>query len=104
MISNYQGHYFFNESSIINNAPQNIGVYYCGVLENNGNLGVFYVGRAKGENVTIRSRLLEHFNNDKWYDVTHFGFCLCSSEEEIENFEKLEIARLNTPKYNKRIG
>ena len=104
MIGNYKGHYPFNESSILTNAPNNIGVYYCGILNSDGSLGVLYVGRAKGENVTIRSRLLEHLNNDKWYDVTHFGFYPCSSEEEIENFEKLEIAHLNIPKYNKRIG
>lgn len=104
MADNYVGNYPYNKFSIITYAPDKIGVYYCGVLNNDRSLGVLYVGRAKGENISIKSRLLEHFNNSEWPDVTHFGFCVCSTESEVENLEKTETIRLECPKYNKRIG
>ncbi len=104
MIGDYKGNFPYSKFSIITNAPQNIGIYYCGAMNENGSLGVFYVGRAKGESVTIRSRLLDHFNNGEWSDITHFGFRTCSIEAEVESIEKSEVVRLNIPKYNKKVG
>lgn len=99
MISNYQGHYSFDYFSISENSPNNIGVYYCGALHANGNLNPYYIGRAKGEFTSIRSRLLEHFNSKKWQDVIYFGYVLCTTVKEAEELEEKEIARFN-PKYN----
>lgn len=96
----YNGHYPYNKLSIISNAPDEIGVYFCGYISQaNGSLATLYVGRAKGENVTIKSRLLNHLNDDNWPGVNHFGFIICQTPKEAENLETLEIQRLK-PNYN----
>ena len=56
------------------------------------------VGRGVGDG-GIRGRLLNHLRNDYWPDVTHFGYCVCSTAKEAEDFEASEIKRLQ-PKYN----
>jgi excinuclease UvrABC nuclease subunit len=101
MIYSYKGHYQYNKLSISNNAPDEIGVYYCGSLNKNGELIPYYIGRALGENVTIKSRLLDHFRHDYWSDVTYFGFQVCTTTKEVESFEKTQIEKYK-PKYNKQ--
>lgn len=102
-MSQYQGHFPYNLVFINTSAPLSIGVYYCGQPNPDGTLGVNYVGRAIGSNVSIRSRLQDHHRDDYWPEVTHFGFVEFSSEGEAAQFEQQEIARLN-PKYNQRVG
>jgi len=99
MIEDYNGHHPFNESTIMQNAPAKHGVYYCGYIADTGNLATHYVGRAMGEGVTIRTRLLDHLRRAGWTDVTNFGFRVCTLDSEVEQLEKTEIKRLN-PKYN----
>lgn len=99
MVSSYQGHYSYNKQSVQANALHSWGVYYCGHLIPGGNLVPDYIGRAAGQGVTINSRLSNHLNTDRWNEVTHFGFVTCSTSQEAENFEKVEIQRCN-PKYN----
>ena len=98
MINQYQGPFKYNKQIIQDWNNTAGGVYYCGVLNQNGSLGVCYVGKAFGDG-GIRSRLLQHINENKWHDVTHFGYAICSNENESIDFESQEIRRLN-PKYN----
>jgi len=98
VISGYSGHYSFNNALINLYAPNSIGVYYCGYIDLNNILITHYVGRAMGDGVSIRNRLSAHLS-DGWRDVAHFGYVLCSTQEEAESFEAAEIRRLQ-PKYN----
>ena len=104
MVNEYKGHFGYTKLSIVVNSPDEIGIYYMGILNSNGSLGVLNVGRAMGEQVTIKSRLLSHINSGEWPDITHFGFRVCSIPQEVEDLEKEETVRLGIPKYNKRIG
>jgi len=104
MIGQYSPNYLYNEISVRLNAPDSWGVYYCGTLNPNGSLFPYYVGRASDQNVTVKSRLLDHIRVGEWPDITHFVFVTCSTSQEAEQFEMTEIARLNNPKYNKRLG
>ena len=99
MINQYKGKYPYNRSSILQNAPDSIGVYYCCNLGTNGQSHALYIGRAKGDGVSIRSRLLDHIRDENWPDVTHFGYYVCSTKQEAEDLEIQEIRRCN-PKYN----
>ena len=99
MIYSYSGSFPYNRPSVQIFAPGSLGVYYCGYLNVAGTLICHYVGRAIGEGVTIRSRLVDHFT-DGWPDVTHFGHQVCTTAKEAEDLEKGEIKRLQ-PKYNK---
>ena len=96
MVSQYNGNYAFTESSIVGNAPDSIGVYYCGKLLSNGNIEVYYIGKSCDN---VEDRLLDHHSERKWSDVTHFGFKTCSTCTEAEDLEVREIKRLQ-PKYN----
>jgi excinuclease UvrABC nuclease subunit len=98
MVGLYNGNYQYNGKVIGEWNSTAAGVYYCGYHMDNGNLYVLYVGKATS-NQGIRGRLLQHLNEDKWPDVSHFGYCVCSTSEEAENFEASEIKRLK-PKYN----
>lgn len=102
MVGQYQGNFQFNSQSMQISAPLAWGVYYCGHLNPDGSLNPDYIGRAAGENVSIRSRLNDHLN-DNWTGVTHFGFYVCTTSQEAEQLEAREIARFN-PRYNQRIG
>lgn len=84
-------------------APNLLGIYYCGVLNPNGSLFPYYVGRAAGTNVSIKSRLSDHIRENDFPDATHFVYYVCATEAEAQQFEVGEIARLQ-PKYNKRVG
>ena len=99
MVHSYKGNFKYDKWSVPNNAPEEIGVYYCGYINTKGNLSALYVGRAVGIGVTIKSRLLDHLREDNWPDVTHFGYCICDTKREAEDFEREEIKRLK-PKYN----
>ena len=101
MIYQYVGHYLYNQLSVSNNAPDSMGVYYCGVLNQENKLIIYYIGRAMGDGVTIKSRLFDHLRNDNWSDVTYFGHQVCTTKQEAEDFEKEEIAKYK-PKYNEQ--
>lgn len=98
MIHPYQGPYSYNQATLGAWNSNAIGVYYVGYVLQNGNLFAHYVGRAVGQG-GIKNRLLQHLNEDKWLDVTHFGYSGCDTEQEAINFESSEILRLK-PKYN----
>lgn len=98
MIQSYSGHYLYNKVSITSNAPGTFGVYYCGFINGN-NLTPLYIGRAAGDGVTIKSRLLDHLSNDRWPNVTHFGFRICTTKTEAIDQEALDI-RAFQPPYN----
>lgn len=102
MICSYRGHYGYNKVSILADAPDSIGIYYCGNIDLNGDLLPLYIGRAKGDGVSIRSRLLDHIQNDYWPDVTHYGYRVCSTKFEVESLEPQEIKKYN-PKYNTQL-
>lgn len=98
MIEKYKGQYIFDANTLYGWDSNSIGVYYCGRILPNGNLYVFYVGKSTSNN-GIKGRLLQHLGENKWNDVTHFGFVICSTPKEAEEFEAFEIKRLQ-PKYN----
>ena len=98
MVKQYKGHYPYKEEHITLNAPASIGVYYCGAVLSNGNLLPHYVGKGAGER-GVWGRLLDHIRQERWYDITHFGFIECDSEQEALNLEGVEIKRFQ-PKYN----
>lgn len=101
MIYPYKGHYQYNERVVGDWDSNVIGVYYCGYPLTNGNLFVLYVGSATSVQ-GIRGRLLQHLGEDKWSDVSHFGYRVCSTSKEAGEYEALEIERLK-PKYNVQI-
>ena len=100
MIQSYKGHYHYNKKVVSDWNSTAIGVYYCGYPLTNGKLYVLYVGKATS-NEGIRGRLLQHLRENKWSNVSHFGYCVCSTSKESENFEASEIKRLK-PKHNKQ--
>jgi excinuclease UvrABC nuclease subunit len=100
MIAKYEGHFSYDYDTINDWDSSDIGVYYCGKKATNGSLAVFYIGSAASDK-GIRGRLLQHLGEDKWSDVTHFGYCVCDTEDEALEHETSEIGRLQ-PKYNKR--
>ena len=98
MVQEYKGPYQYSEKVVSDWNSTAIGVYYCGYIGSNGKLTVLYVGKGVGDG-GIRSRLLDHLRYDRWPDVTHFGYCICNTAKEAEDFEASEIKRLQ-PKYN----
>lgn len=100
MIYDYRGHYSYSKPTVEQNAPDNWGVYYCGAVNAANTLIVHYVGRAAGDNVSIKSRLSDHIRKpESWPDVSSFGFRICTTQKEAEDLEATEIQRLQ-PKYN----
>lgn len=99
MVNQYQGHYTFSEEIVSNWNSTTMGVYYCGFLNEKG-LWPLYIGIGVGER-GMRGRLLDHLREDYWPDATHFGYHLCDTEKEAENWEREEIFRYK-PKYNKQ--
>lgn len=98
MIQSFKGPFSFTESIVTDWNSNIIGVYYCGVKTAEGKLTVYYVGRAVSD-IGIRGRLLQHLSENKWYDVTHFGYEECSTSQEAINHEASEIVKYH-PKYN----
>lgn len=98
MVHPYQGHYTYSQKVIGDWNNNRIGVYYCGYVAQNGNLMPLYIGQAVGQD-GIKGRLLQHLSQDNWPDVTHFGYCVCNTTKEAEDFESSEIAEYQ-PKYN----
>ena len=99
MIQSYAGSYPYNKDSITRYASDKLGVYYVGYLKGD-NLVTMYVGRAAGNGVSIKSRLLNHLSQDYWPEVSSFGFSVCDTKTEAENLEAQEINRLKPP-YNR---
>lgn len=96
MAEDFKGAFPYNKSSVRASGPERIGVYYIGHYSAKREFVADYVG-SSGD---IRTRLLQHLNQDDWRDVTHFGYRLCRSEQEALALEAAEIKRLK-PKYNK---
>ena len=99
MIYEYRGNFQFEKNTIIQNAITDHGIYYCGYTNSQGSLVPLYIGRAVGDEVTIRSRLLEHNSSKNWPDVTSFGFQVCTTKAEAEQLEQDQIRKFQ-PKYN----
>lgn len=99
MIYPYKGNYQYNILSVMVIASSEMGVYYCWNMNSLFKLIALYVGRAKGDGVSIRNRLLDHLQNDRWSAVTHFGYRICTTKKEAEDLEVEEIQRLK-PDYN----
>lgn len=97
MVSPFYGPYSFTTAGVTAYASSNIGVYYCGVPGND--MKVYYVGKAARGDSSIRGRLLSHLSENKWHDVTCFGYKTTSTAQEADNLEASEIKRLK-PKYN----
>jgi excinuclease UvrABC nuclease subunit len=102
MMYGYKGNFAYNKFSVQISAPECMGVYYCGKPGSNGGLFPLYIGRAKGDGVSIRSRLLDHIRDDYWPDATLFGYHVCTTKTEAENLEAQEIRKYN-PKYNTQL-
>lgn len=103
MIYQYKGNYVYNKLSITQYASDGIGVYYCGYRNpSNNSLKPLYIGRAKGEGVSIKSRLLDHLRDDNWPDVNVFGYQECTTMKEAEDLEESEIKKYQ-PKYNTQL-
>lgn len=98
MIYNFQGNYVFSKEVVQNWNNDWGGIYYCGVVNGAGQLIPYYIGKAFGYG-GIRGRLLQHLNENKWRDITHFGYCVCSDENETLASELQEIRKFS-PKYN----
>lgn len=98
MVQSFKGVYRFDDTTVTNWNSTIIGVYYCGVRTEEGKLTIYYVGRAVGDG-GIRGRLLQHLSENKWRDVTHFGYEECSTAQEAINHEASEIEKYK-PKYN----
>lgn len=94
----YPGPFLFDHGVVSKWQSTAIGVYFCGRLAPDGKFYPLYVGRAIGEG-GIRSRLLQHLLEDKWPDVTHFHFNVCTTEREAIDLEAMQIALIQ-PKYN----
>lgn len=64
MIYPYKGNYQYNILSIMANASAEMGVYYCCYMNGKNEPFTLYVGRARGDGLSIRSRILDHMRND----------------------------------------
>ncbi len=98
MIYRYKGHFLYNQKVISDWNNSQIGVYYCGFIAQDGTLTPLYIGKAVGKE-GIRGRLLQHLIDENWPGVTHFGYCVCDTDQETTDFELAEIAK-HKPKYN----
>jgi len=86
MIQSFNGPYSFDDSTISDWDSTIIGVYYCGIKTTDGKLTIYYIGRAIGDE-GIRGRLLQHLDENKWHDVTHFGYEECGTAQEAISHE-----------------
>jgi len=99
MVHQYQGPYTYNQKIVSDWDSTAIGVYYCGYVNNySGSLKPLYIGKGTGDG-GMRVRLFDHLQNENWSDATHFGYCVCDTVKEAEDFEVAEINRC-APKYN----
>lgn len=98
MIYSYKGSYSYDKDVVGNWDSNAIGVYYCGFLNSNKGLIPLYIGLGTGEK-GMKGRLLDHLRDDHWPEVTHFGYQVCDSVKEAEEWEVKEIA-IFKPKYN----
>ena len=100
MIGQFKGPYSYDYDTINDWNSDVKGVYECGKLNSENKLIIMYVGKATGD-YGIPGRLLQHINENKWQDVTHFGYHQCDTENEALDFEAAEIEKYK-PKYNKQ--
>lgn len=98
MAKPYSGHFPYTERGISDHGPISTGVYYCGVITTEGKLRPYYIGKSSAIH-GMRGRLLQHLSESKWWDITHFGFEECTTEDEALRHEENEI-KLYKPKYN----
>jgi excinuclease UvrABC nuclease subunit len=98
MIYNFQGNYLFDQKTVSGWNSSAIGIYYCGYQNQKRELVPFYIGRAVS-NDGIRGRLLQHLSENKWLDVSVFGYTQCTTPQEALNLEEQEIVKFQ-PKYN----
>ena len=98
MIYPFKSPFAYDEDIIKNWKSDQMGVYYCGVLSTDNKLTIYYIGSAVSDE-GIKGRLLQHVNENKWRDVTHFGYHVCDTAKETVDWEKKEIATYK-PKYN----
>lgn len=101
MAQPYNGQHSYDKAVVTGWNSTAIGIYYCGYLNQTGQLVPCYIGKGTGQD-GIRGRLLDHLNQDHWPDVTHFGFILCNNAQEAEGLERTEIGR-HRPKYNTQL-
>jgi hypothetical protein len=85
-------------------APEHGGVY---ALWSQGEL--VYIGRAGGDPMTIRSRLLDHFSGQDGpctQNATHYAWeiCLDSAARELELLEEYRAAFRRLPRCNRSTG
>ncbi len=100
MIHDFKGPYTYSEAVIKDWDSDAIGVYYCGTKTADNKLTPLYIGKGTGDG-GMRSRLLNHIAKDNWSDVTHFGYEICDTITEVEDYEAEEIAKYK-PEHNKQ--
>ncbi len=89
-----------NSESVISDWNSDaFGVYYCGTKTVDGKLTPLYIGKGTSEG-GVRTRLLDHLSEDNWHDITHFGYHVCDTATEAEDYEMKEIDKYKS-KYNK---
>ncbi len=98
MISPFNGPYAFNTNAISMYAPNSIGVYYLGERDGS-DMTHYYIGKAARGDSSIRDRLFSHLYEEKWPDVTCFGFRTTTTAKEADELEESEIKKYK-PKYN----
>jgi excinuclease UvrABC nuclease subunit len=99
MISVFKGNYKYNEKDVKLYAPDRQGVYYIGGWAADGFILIEYIGKAIGEGVSIKTKLLDHLSNNELKKLSHFAFRIITTEKEIEECEKSEI-KVYSPRYN----
>lgn len=99
MIQEYKGHYPYTQKIVSDWNSTVIGVYYLGYVASDGGLKPLYIGKAVADG-GIRGRLLQHLQTDRFADVTHFGYQVCSTAAETDGLEARKIQQ-HQPKYNK---
>ena len=98
MVYPFKGPFSYDSDTVSDWDSKTIGVYYCGFKDTDGKLTIYYIGRAIGDG-GVKARLLQHLNENKWRDVTHFGYHFCDTDKEAIDHEAAEI-KLYKPKYN----
>lgn len=100
MISEFKGPYSYAEKIVREWNSSVPGVYYLGVKTPQNQMIIYYIGKAVAEG-GIRSRLLEHLSENKWDDVTHFGYHASQplDVKAVNELEEEEIKKYS-PKYN----
>jgi excinuclease UvrABC nuclease subunit len=94
---NYQGFFTYSSDSIWWSAPDLAGVYLLGHFNFLNRFTIDYAGMSS---VSIRDRVLRHYQEENWPEITHFAYRLCASEYEALTLEASAINQWQ-PKRNK---